>query len=43
VDYENLPERKDGFARELSVYLQHRKRLYELVTICQRERPSKEW
>jgi hypothetical protein len=43
VDYENLPERKDGFARELIVYLQHRKRLYELVTICQRERPSKEW
>jgi hypothetical protein len=43
VDYENLPERKDGFARELIVYLQHRKRLHELVTICRRERPSHEW
>ena len=43
VDYENLPERKDGFARELIVYLQHRKRLHELVAICQRERPSQAW
>jgi hypothetical protein len=43
VDYESLPERKDGFARELIVYLQNRKRLLELVDICRRERPSQEW
>ena len=43
VDYESLPERKDGFARELIVYLQRRKRLHELVVLCQRERPTREW
>jgi hypothetical protein len=35
VDYENLPEAKDDFARELIVYLQRRKRLQELIEIGQ--------
>ena len=43
VDYENLPEAKDGFARELIVYLQRRKRLHELLELGQRERPHIEW
>lgn len=43
VDYENLPEAKDGLARELIVYLQRRKRLHELVDVLRRERPQMTW
>lgn len=43
VPYENLPEAKDGFARELIVYLQHRRRLHELVEVCRRQRPHTDW
>lgn len=43
VDYENLPEAKDSFARELIVYLQRRKRLHELVDSCRRLRPNTAW
>jgi hypothetical protein len=38
VDYENLPDAKDSFARELIVYLQRRKRLHELIEVLRRER-----
>lgn len=43
VDYENLPDAKDGFARELIVHLQRRKRLHELVEVLRRERPDTTW
>ncbi|MCI0399569.1 MAG: SIR2 family protein [Chloroflexi bacterium] len=43
VDYENLPEAKEGFARDLIVYLQHRKRLHELVEAGRRWRPEVTW
>ncbi|UCG22599.1 MAG: SIR2 family protein [Chloroflexota bacterium] len=43
VDYENLPDAKDGFARELIVYLQRRRRLHELIEVLRRERPKVTW
>ena len=43
VDYENLPDPKDSFARELIVYMQNRKRLFELIDICRERRPAWEW
>lgn len=43
VDYDNLPAAKDGFCRELIVYLQRRKRLHELLEACRELRPNTEW
>ena len=43
VDYENLPDAKDSFARELIVHLQRRKRLHELMEVLRRERPDGTW
>ena len=44
VDYEDLAgEAKASKARELIGYLDRRRRLHELVIICQRLRPNEMW
>ena len=44
VDYADLPaENKDGKARELVAYMEHRSCIPELVEMCRKLRPTVEW
>ena len=43
IDYENFPEAKDGFVRELVSYCQRHGRLVELVDKLQQLRPEVDW
>jgi hypothetical protein len=44
VDYADLPARnKDGMARELVAYMEHRSRIPELIEMCRKLRPNVEW
>lgn len=43
IDYENLPQVKEGFARELIAEAQRRQILNNLLEECQKERPNENW
>ena len=43
IEHENLPDTKDGMARELVAYCERHGRIPELVAACQRLRPRVAW
>ena len=43
IDHDTFSDTKPSFIMEMIVYLQHRKRLHELVETCQKLRPSTQW
>lgn len=43
LDYEMLPEAKDSFIRELLLYLWRRRRLDDLLALCEARRPHLRW
>jgi formylglycine-generating enzyme required for sulfatase activity len=43
IEHENLPDTKDGMARELVAYCERQGRIPELAATCQRLRPRVEW
>lgn len=43
VEYENLPDTKDGMVRELVAYSERRGKTAELIAACQRLRPNVAW
>ncbi len=43
IDYQTFSDTKPPFVMELIVYLQQRKRLEELIDVCQELRPSTQW
>ncbi len=43
IEHENLPETKDGMARELVAHCQRQERTSELAAVCQKLRPRVEW
>jgi formylglycine-generating enzyme required for sulfatase activity len=43
IEHENLPDAKDGMARELVAYCERQGRIPDLVAACQRLRPKVVW
>jgi hypothetical protein len=43
IDYENLPETKEGMVRELLQYCVRQNRVNELLQICREKRPTIAW
>ncbi len=43
IEYENLPDTRDGMARELVAYCERRGKTAELIAACQRLRPNLTW